>query len=171
MAQIPMWIWISAQFPNHCVSAWVWETPEGEIIHQDGAITYVDGTVRPITRIEHELEVTPGARRPHNARFRLTTDDDEVHALTAAELSSCFLAVPQSRWSESDAVLWRDWTRRRTHDHTRYEMDGETGYGIVEHVHGAWKQYGIPPSTYSGKGPTRSRREHRVFHHLLAVGD
>src|SRR5574341_516286 len=49
--------------------AWLWETPEGEIIHEDGAITYEDGTVRPVTRIEHELEVTPGARHPHNARF------------------------------------------------------------------------------------------------------
>ncbi len=154
MAQIPMWIWISAQFPNHCISAWVWETPEGEIIHQDGAITYVDGTVRPITRIEHELEVTPGARRPHNARFRLTTDDGEVHALTAAELNSCFLAVPQSRWSDSDteAMARLDATAYGHDQHVRYEMNGETGYGIVEYMFtGGVNKYGVPPTKLGGR--------------------
>jgi hypothetical protein len=150
MAQIPMWIWISAQFPNYCISAWLWETPEGEIIHQDGAITYEDGTVRPVTRIEHELEVTPGTRRPRNARFRLTTDDGEAHALTAAELTSCFLAVPQNRWSESDAEAMArlDATAYGHDQHVRYEMDGETGYGIVEYMFtGGVKKYGVPPST------------------------
>ncbi len=149
MAQIPMWIWISAQFSKHCVSAWLWETPEGEIIHQDGAITYEDGTIRPITHIEHELEVTSGMRRPRNARFRLKTDDGEAHALTAAELSSCFLAVPQSRWSESDAQAMArlDATAYGHDQHTRYEMDGESGYGIVEYMFtGGVKKYGIPPS-------------------------
>lgn len=154
LAQIPMWIWISAQFPNHCVSAWIWETPEGEIIHEDGAITYVDGTVRPITRIEHELEVTPGARHPNNARFRLTTDDGEVHALTAAELSSCFLAVPQGRWSESDkeAMARLDATSYGHDQHVRYEMNGDTGYGIVEYMFtGGVKKYGIPPAKLGGR--------------------
>jgi hypothetical protein len=150
MAQLPMWIWISAQFPNYCVSAWLWETPEGEIIHEDGAITYEDGRVWPVTQIAHELEVTPGARHPHNARFRLKTDDGETHALTAAELSSCFLAVPQNRWSEPDAEAKAALdTRAYGHDqHVRYEMDGETGYGIVEYMFtGGVKKYGIPPAT------------------------
>lgn len=149
MAQIPMWIWISAQFPNHCVSAWVWETPEGEIIHQDGAITYVDGTVRPITRIEHELELTPGTKRPRKASYRLTTEDGEVHGLTASEISSCFLAVPQSRWSESDVeAMARVEAAAFGYDqHTRYEMNGETGYGIVEYMFtGGVNKYGVPPT-------------------------
>jgi hypothetical protein len=145
-----MWIWISAQFSRHCVSAWLWETPEGDIIHEDGAITYEDGTIRPITRIEHELEVTPGARHPHNARFRLTTSDGEMHALTAAELSSTFLAVPQARWSESDAETKAGLDARSFgHDqHVRYEMEGETGYGIVEYMFtGGVQKYGICPTT------------------------
>ncbi|HSP55744.1 MAG TPA: hypothetical protein VLS25_09155 [Dehalococcoidia bacterium] len=149
MGQLPMWIWISAQFPKHCVSAWLWETPEGEIIHEDGAITYEDGRVRPITRIEHELEVTPGHRHPRHARFRLTTDDGEVHGLTAAEISSTFLAVPQTRWSESDAQAMATYDARSYgHDqHVQYEMGGETGYGIVEYMFtGGVKKYGIPPS-------------------------
>ena len=153
MTQIPMWIWISGQFSQHCVSAWLWETPEGEIIHQDGAITYEDGAVRPITRFEHELEVTPGARRPHSARFTLTTDDGEAHSLTAAEISSCFLAGPQSRWQESDAETMArlDATAFGHDQYVRYEMNGETGYGIVEYMFtGGVKKYGIPAAVLPG---------------------
>src|SRR5574341_452269 len=153
MTQIPMWIWISAQFSQHCVSAWLWETPEGEIIHEDGAITYEDGAIRPITRIQHELEVTPGARRPYNASFVLTTDDGEAHSLTAAELSSCFLAGPQSHWLEPDTETMKrlDATAFGHDQHVRYEMNGETGYGIVEYMFtGGVKKYGITPTILPG---------------------
>lgn len=149
MGHLPMWIWVSAQFPDRCVSAWLWETPEGEIIHEDGAITREDGAVRPIVRIEHELEVTPGRRHPRNARFRLATDDGETHVLTAAEISSCFLAVPQDRWSNSDLEVMAAYDARSYgHDqHVRYEMEGEIGYGIVEYMFtGGVRKYGIPPS-------------------------
>jgi hypothetical protein len=150
MAQIPMWIWISAQFPEYCVSAWLWETPEGEIIHEDGAFTYEDGTVRPVVRIEHELEVTPGARHPRNGRFRLKTDDGETHDLTAAELSSCFLTFPQSRWPEGnvDTMARLDAISYGHDQHVRYEMNGETGYGIVEYMFtGGVKRYGVAPAS------------------------
>jgi hypothetical protein len=37
MMRVPFWVWISAQFPAYCISGWLWETPEGEVIDADGA--------------------------------------------------------------------------------------------------------------------------------------
>ena len=64
MARVPFWVWISAQFESFCISAWLWETPDGEVIHADGALIRESGEVRPVTKIEHELELRPRTKRP-----------------------------------------------------------------------------------------------------------
>src|SRR4030067_414320 len=72
-AKVPVWHWLSAQFESFCVSAWLWETSEGEVIHCDGAIIPEEGEVRQVTRMEHALELEPGAKRPRLGRYTLTT--------------------------------------------------------------------------------------------------
>ena len=148
-----MWIWISAQFRDFCISAWLWETPDGEIIHQDGAVTYESGNVRPIKRVEHELELNPGTKRPKSARYRLTTADGEALQLGASEISSIFLYPPMTRWSDSDAeaLTKADQVSFGFDQHSRFELAGETGYGIVEYMFtGGVKKYGIPPTRLPG---------------------
>src|SRR5207245_9663171 len=102
MRLLPMWIWISAQFSGFCISAWLWETAEGELIHADGALTYESGDIRPIVGIEHELELSPGTKRPRRGRFQLTLASCETLSLTADEIGTIFLGAMSSRWLDSD---------------------------------------------------------------------
>jgi len=147
MARVPFWAWISAQFGEFCISAWLWETPEGEVIHADGGIIHETGEVRPVTKIEHELELWPGTKRPKAARYRLTIANGEVESLTATEIETIFLAPGMARWSDSDAEALKqaDATAFGFDQLCRFELNGETGYGIVEYmVTGGCKRYGIP---------------------------
>lgn len=148
MARVPFWVWISAQFPAFCISAWLWETPQGEVIHADGAIIHESGEVRPVTGIEHELELWPGTKRPRSARFQLTMADGKVESLTASEIETIFLAPGLGRWADSDneSLKRADASAFGFDQHCRFELAGETGSGIVEYmVTGGHQRYGIPP--------------------------
>ncbi len=153
MADVPMWIWISAQFDKFCISAWLWETPDGEIIHQDGALVYESGEVKPIVRIEHELELNPGTKRPHAGRFRLTTEGGETLSLTADEIGSITLGPLSSRWSDSDAqaLAAADAAAFGFDQHCRFALNGERGIGIVEYMFtGGVNKYGVPATRLGG---------------------
>ena len=148
MARVPFWIWVSAQFEEFCVSAWLWETPQGEVIHADGGIIYESGEVRPVTKIEHEIELWPGTKRPKTARYRLTLEDGKLESLTATEVRTIFLAPGMARWADSDAEALKkaDAAAFGFDQHCRFEMGAKRGVGIVGYmVTGGHKRYGIPP--------------------------
>ena len=148
MARVPFWVWISAQFQQFCISAWLWETPAGEVIHADGAIIHESGEERPVTGIEHELELWPGTKRPRAARFQLRMADGKIESLTAAEIETIFLAPGLTRWTDSDAESLKraDASAFGFDQHCRFELEGQTGSGIVEYmVTGGHQRYGIPP--------------------------
>ncbi len=153
MANVPVWYWISAQFPKLCVSAWLWETPDGELIHCDGGIIPEEGAVRPVIGIEHELELWPGSKRPKTGRFTLTTQDGERVALEADEIDTIFLGRAPSAWSGSDARALdaADASAFGFDQHCRFQMNGEIGYGIVEYMMtGGSSRYGIPRTEMGG---------------------
>ncbi len=153
MARVPFWAWISAQFEEFCVSAWLWETPEGEVIHADGAIIHESGEVQPVTKIEHELELWPGTKRPRAGCFQLTIADGKVETLTASEIETIFLAPGMGRWADTDAesLTRADAGSFGFDQHCRFELNGETGHGIVEYmVTGGHQRYGIPPIRTGG---------------------
>ena len=148
MVRVPFWIWISAQFQESCISAWLWETPDGEVIHADGAIIHESGEVRPVTGIEHELELWPSTKRPRAARFQLRMADGKTESLAASEIETIFLAPGLVRWADSDADSLKraDAAAFGFDQHCRFELAGETGSGIVEYmVTGGHRRYGIPP--------------------------
>ena len=148
MARVPFWVWISAQFDSFCISAWLWETPDGEVIHADGALIRESGEVRPVTKIEHELELWPGTKRPKLGQFQLTMADGKIGRLVATEIQTIFLAPGLSRWADSDgdALKRADAAAFGFDQHCRFELSGEQGVGIVEYmVTGGHRRYGIPP--------------------------
>ena len=153
MANVPVWYWISAQFPDFCVSAWLWETPEGEVIHCDGGIIPEKGEARSVTGMEHELELWPGSKRPKASRFTLTMADGERLSLEAEEIGTIYLGPAPNVWSDADAeVLAAAGANAFGLDqHCRFQMNGETGYGIVEFMFtGGSKRYGIPRTEIGG---------------------
>jgi hypothetical protein len=153
MAEVPMWIWVSAQFGARTVTAWLWETPQGEVIHQDGAIAGESGDVRPITRIEHDLTVEPGRKCPQSGRFRLGLADGETLEMTADEIGTIYLGPMLNRWDEAaeGALARADAASFGFDQHCRFQMDGEMGYGIVEYMFtGGVPKYGIPATKLGG---------------------
>ncbi len=149
MARVPFWVWISAQFESFCISAWLWETPEGEVIRADGALVPESGEVRPVVKIEHQLELWKGTKRPRMANFRLTMADGRVERLIASEIQTIFLAPGMARWpdSDGDALRRADAASFGFDQHCRFELGGEEGVGIVEYmVTGGHRRYGIPPT-------------------------
>jgi len=153
MADVPIWMWVSAQFDDFCISAWLWETPEGEVIHADGALVPEQGEVRPITAIEHDLDVWPGTKRPRKGRFLLTAATGEKLALTASEIGTIFLGPTAGRWSDSDAAALAaaDAAAFGFDQHCRFQLGDQTGFGVVEYMMtGGSRRYGIPPSRVAG---------------------
>lgn len=154
MAEVPMWIWVSAQFGTYNVTAWLWETPSGELIHQDGAIVHESGEVQPIKTIEHDLEIAPGRKCPTRGRYRFGLESGETVALTAEGMSSVMLGpMLGSSWDESDAELLAkaDGDSFGFDQHCRFEMNGEQGLGIVEYMFtGGVQKYGVPATRLPG---------------------
>ncbi len=153
MPRVPLWIWISAQFSDCCISAWLWETPAGQLIHADGALTYESGEVRPIAGIEHDLELWPGTKRPKRGRFQLRLASGEVLTLTADEIGTIFLGPMSNRWSDQDpeALAQADSASFGFDQHCRFQLGDETGYGVVEYmVTGGSERYGIPAARMGG---------------------
>ena len=149
MPRVPIWIWISAQFRDFCISAWLWETPEGEVIHADGALTHESGEIKPIVEIRHELELVPGTKRPRSGRFGLKLASGEDLDLTAEGIGTIFLAPAGARWSDGDAeaLARADAGAFGFDQHCRFKLGDEAGIGVVEYmVTGGSKRYGIPPA-------------------------
>jgi hypothetical protein len=118
------------------------------VIHADGAIIHESGEVRPVTGIEHELKLCPGTKRPRSARFQLRMADGKTESLTAAEIETIFLAPGLNRWADADADSLKraDASALGFDQHSRFELAGESGSGIVEYmVTGGHQRYGIPP--------------------------
>lgn len=154
MAEVPMWIWVAAQFKDYTVSAWLWETPEGAIIHQDGALVTESGDVRPITKIEHDLTVEAGKKCPRSGRFRFGLASGKSLELTADEIGTIYLGPMLSKWDESEegAADRADAASFGFDQHCRFEMNGETGYGIVEYMFtGGVARYSVPPTKMGGR--------------------
>ncbi len=147
MADVPVWFWVSAQFDDFCISAWLWETPDGETIHAGGALVPERGEAQPITHIEHDLELWPGTKRPREGRFRLTTAAGDTLSLTASEIGTIFLGPLSSRWSDADAsaLAAADAAAFGFDQHCRFRLGDKTGVGIVEYMMtGGSRRYGVP---------------------------
>jgi hypothetical protein len=153
MAEVPMWIWVSAQFKDSTVTAWLWETPAGEVIHQDGAITTEAGDIHPITAIAHDLDVPEGRKVPRFGRFRFTMASGDTVEITAEENSTIYLGPMQNRWDEAEegALERADSASFGSDQYCRFQMNGETGYGVVEYMFtGGVARYGVPATKLPG---------------------
>ncbi len=148
-----IWIWIAAQFPRHCITAWLWESRAGQVVHFDGAQVPEEGPPVRLRAMEHQLELHPGRRRMRRGLFTLTTEGGQRWELEAQELTSIFIGGPGPRWSEDDqeALAQADRQAIGFDQYCRFRLGGEEGYGIVEFfVIGGSDRYGIPPVSMPG---------------------
>jgi hypothetical protein len=149
MPLVEMWLWLSVQLPTACLTAWQWETAEGEPLYCDGALVGEDGQVRRLLSLAHELELWPGTRRPRRARLSLALEGGPGLELTAEEAASVYLGRQPPQWSEEDGeALARAEAAAFGYDQLcRFRGPGVEGWGVVEYVFiGGCRRYGIGPA-------------------------
>ncbi|GBD12458.1 hypothetical protein HRbin24_00465 [bacterium HR24] len=149
MPLVDMWIWVSAQFRDGCLTAWLWETALGDPVYCDGALVPESGQARRLLSLAHELELWPGTRRPRRARLSLALEDGEEISLVAEEAASIYLGRQPAVWDEGDAeALAQAEAAAFGYDQLcRFRGDGLEGWGVVEYVFvGGCQRYGIAPA-------------------------
>jgi len=153
LQDVDVWIWVSAQFPQYCITSWLWETRAGQAVHFDGAKVPEEGPITRFSGMAHELELWPGTRRPRRGLFRLALEGGGHWELEAQELTSIFIGGPGPRWSEDDskALAQADQQAVGFDQLCRFRLGDDEGYGIVEFfVVGGSERYGIPPVSWPG---------------------
>jgi hypothetical protein len=149
LLDVDMWYWVSAQFPDYFITAWLWETRDGKPISMDGALVRAGGEVRPFVAMEHELELWPGAKRPKSASYTLTDIEGKKLALSAGELSTICLAlgVPL-HFEESDQETWKKAQASSLgfDQFCQFRCGDDVGYGVIEYMmSGGSQRYNIAP--------------------------
>jgi len=148
LLDVDVWYWVSAQFPSYLITAWLWETRDGQPISIDGALVRASGEVRPFVSMEHQLELWPDSKRPRSAAYTLTDAEGKKLSLTASELSTiCIaLAVPP-HFQEIDQETWRKAQASSLgfDQFCRFRCGDDVGYGVIEYMLvGGSQRYNIP---------------------------
>lgn len=145
---IPFYNWVSIELPKRCITAWQLETPDGGILYCDGAIVTERGEVAPITRLEHDWTLLPGARHPARARLDLTTASGESTRIECRELGSHFIGAPPGCWSDSDpaAIAAAAHGALSIEEYCEFVIGKERGIGILDVVsRPGYRRYGLAP--------------------------
>lgn len=148
LLEVDVWYWLSAQFADYFITAWLWETRDGQLISMDGALVRADGQMRPLVGMEHELQLAPGSKRPVSAAYTLTAADGGKLSLVAEELSTICVALGQpAHYVESDAEVWKKAQASSLgfDQFCRFRCGEDVGYGVIEYMLvGGSQRYGIP---------------------------
>jgi hypothetical protein len=145
---LPFYNWVSIELPDRCITAWQFETPDGEILYCDGAIVKEQGDILPITRINHDWTLPPGARHPSRARLELISAAGESAYVECRELGSHFIGASPGRWLQSDPAALASAARDALsiEEYCDFMIGNERGIGILDVVsrHG-YRRYGLSP--------------------------
>jgi hypothetical protein len=146
LARMPFYHWVSLQLPGRCITAWQFESSEGEVLYCDGAVVTEEGDVTPITSLQHDWTSTPGRRHPDETRFALLTAAGEVLRVKCRRIGSHFLSPTTGHWSDSDAAALAaaDATAFSVEAYCEVTVGGEHGFGIVDIVtRPGYRRYGL----------------------------
>jgi hypothetical protein len=145
---LPFYHWVSLHLPQRCITAWQFESKDGEILYCDGAVVTEDGHINPITRMEHDWTLPPGTRHPTRTRLSFSTASGETVRVNCKEVGSHFLGWGPSRWSEADADALgeADAHAMSIEEYCEFTVERERGFGILDIVTlPGYRRYGIQP--------------------------
>ncbi|MFI5398542.1 MAG: hypothetical protein ACHQ9S_23675 [Candidatus Binatia bacterium] len=148
MPRLPFYHWVSLQLPTCCITAWQFESCEGDMLYCDGAVVTEAGETTSITGIEHDWTLPPGARHPTRTRLAFSTATGEILRVECKEIESHFLGAFPNRWSDADsaALAEADAKAVSTEEYCEFTLGQERGLGIVDIVSlPGYRRYGIPP--------------------------
>ncbi len=146
--RLPFYHWVSFHLPGRCITAWQFESPEGEVLYCDGAVVADSGAITPITRIEHDWTSRAGARHPETCRLTFATAGGEALRVECTERGSHFLGWGPERWSESDEATraLAAASAMSVEECCEIRLGEQRGVGILDVVtRPGYRRYGIAP--------------------------
>ena len=134
MFNLDFWIWISANFEDYWLTAWLGETASGDIITVDGAICDDDGTKDTIKSMTHQIEFVPDLRTPSWSRYSIETASGRKLELSARALQTIYVSIQDGIFDLSDrGVLEEKDGDTFIFDQVQeFDIDGDSGLGIIE---------------------------------------
>lgn len=152
--QIDFWLWLDAGFADRAIEAWIIESSDGTVNYVDGGITHNDGTLsKRFVKIEHDVEFDGDRKRPSRAVLVFTDEDGQSYRVTAAaphQHVNAYYGLPMSHCQYQDLgggayFIHFNWDSGDSGQLTetegksmaldqlmRFDLDGETGWGIFE---------------------------------------
>lgn len=152
--KIDFWLWLDAGFENRAIEAWIIESSDGTVNYVDGGITHNDGTLsNRFVKIEHDVEFDGDLKRPARAVLVFTDGDGTTYRVTADaphQHVNAYYGLPMAhcqyqdlgdgayfihfQWDSNDSAhLSETEGKSMALDQLmRFELDGDTGWGIFE---------------------------------------
>ena len=152
--KIDFWLWLDAGFEDRAIEAWVIESSDGTVHYVDGGITHDDGTLsKRFVSIEHDVEFDGDRKRPARAVLVFTDEDGQTYRVTADtphQDVNAYYGLPMSHcqyedlgggayfihflWNSNDPdQLTETESKSMAMDQLmRFELDGQSGWGIFE---------------------------------------
>jgi hypothetical protein len=144
MARLDFWIWISANFDNSWLTAWLGQTADGEIINVDGALCPDNEERDKISSLDYEIEFLPSMRTPESSSFAIETASGRKLNLKAKALHTIYVSIHNGILDLADKKVLeeRDRTTQIFDQTQTFDLEGQTGLGMVEFfVMGGCKKY------------------------------
>ena len=152
--KIDFWLWLDAGFEDRAIEAWIIESSDGTVNYVDGGITHTDGTLsKRFVKIEHDVEFDGERKRPARAVLVFTDEDGKTYRVAADtphQDVNAYYGMPMSHrkyqdlgggayfihflWDSNDpGQLSETEGKSMAMDQLmRFQLDGDTGWGIFE---------------------------------------
>ncbi|MGA7052420.1 MAG: hypothetical protein WBZ37_14340 [Mycobacterium sp.] len=152
--KIDFWLWLDAGFEDRAIEAWIIESSDGTVNYVDGGITHTDGTLsKRFVKIEHDLEFDGDRKRPARAVLDFTDEDGKIYRVTADaphQDVNAYYGMPMSQrkyqdlghgayfihflWDSNDSgqLSETEGKSMAIDQLMRFQLDGDTGWGIFE---------------------------------------
>jgi len=134
LAQLDFWIWISANFENFWLTAWLGETRAGQLITIDGAVCGDDGSRDQIKSLTYEIGFRPGMRTPASSSYLITTASERKFRLSARALHTIYVSIHNGIYDLADPKVLseRDRTTQIFDQTQEFDLEGSAGIGMIE---------------------------------------
>jgi len=134
MGKLDFWIWISANFDDCWLTAWLGQTADGKIINIDGAVTNDDGSRDLIKSIDYDIEFRQGMRTPASSSYAIKTESGKTLSLEAAAIHDIYVSIHNGTFDLTDEKVLADRDKNTLifDQGQEFKLDGAPGVGLIE---------------------------------------
>ena len=134
MSRIDFWIWISANFEDYWLTAWLGETSSGDLISVDGAVCADDGSRDKIESMTYDIEFLQDLRTPASSSYLFKTASGRELKLSSRALQTIYVSIEDGIYdlADNEVLVERDRGTFIFDQVQEFDIDGDSGVGIIE---------------------------------------